>query len=137
LRRIRSPHVSETPEQLYQRAAGALRIPPLQDWDTFPFAGEAILRPLEPPLDVEPPRMGTNGVECRSCERGDETRRRVHLCRWGDGAEHLHWWFMACPARLPQLRGSFAAIWDDILPPTPVDVWHANLDIVFAGLGDA
>ena len=44
---------------------------------------------------------------------------RVHVCRWGDGGEHLHWWFMARPARLPQLIGSFAAIWDDVLPPTP------------------
>ena len=35
---------------------------------------------------------------------------RVHVCRWGDGGEHLHWWFMAPPARLPQLIGSFAAI---------------------------
>ncbi len=40
---------------------------------------------------------------------------RVHVCRWGDGGEHLHWWFMARPARTPQLIGSFAAIWDDIL----------------------
>ena len=41
----------------------------------------------------------------------------MHICRWGDGSEHLHWWFMARPARMPQLIGSFAAIWDDILPP--------------------
>ena len=40
---------------------------------------------------------------------------RVHVCRWGDGGEHLHWWFMARPTRFPQLIGSFAAIWDDIL----------------------
>jgi diadenosine tetraphosphate (Ap4A) HIT family hydrolase len=25
---------------------------------------------------------------------------RVHVCRWGDGSEHLHWWFMARPARM-------------------------------------
>lgn len=52
---------------------------------------------------------------------------RVHACRWGDGAEHLHWWFMARPARLPQLVGSFVAIWDDILPPTPEHIWTLNL----------
>lgn len=52
---------------------------------------------------------------------------RVHVCRWGDGGEHLHWWFMGRPARIPQLLGSFAAIWDDILPPTPQDVWDENL----------
>jgi hypothetical protein len=36
-------------------------------------------------------------------------------------------WFMARPARVPQLIGSFAAIWDDILPPLLDDVWQANL----------
>ena len=54
----------------------------------------------------------------------------VHVCRWGDGSEHFHMWFMARPARIPQLIGSFAAIWDDVLPPLPVDVWQANLEIV-------
>jgi hypothetical protein len=55
---------------------------------------------------------------------------RVHVCRWGDGGEHLHWWFMARPSRFPQLIGSFAAIWDDILPPLPDDVWHENLELL-------
>jgi diadenosine tetraphosphate (Ap4A) HIT family hydrolase len=59
---------------------------------------------------------------------------RVHVCRWGDGSEHLHLWFMARPARLPQLVGSFAAIWDDILPPLPEPLWRANLDAVAAAL---
>jgi len=59
---------------------------------------------------------------------------RVHVCRWGDGSEHFHVWFMARPARMPQLIGSFAAIWDDILPPTPEDVWRANLDTVARAL---
>lgn len=44
---------------------------------------------------------------------------RVHVCRWGDGGEHLHWWFMARPTRLPQIVGSLIAIWDDVLPPLP------------------
>jgi diadenosine tetraphosphate (Ap4A) HIT family hydrolase len=60
---------------------------------------------------------------------------RVHVCRWGDGAEHLHWWFMARPAGLTQLVGSFAAIWDDILPPTPDAVWHDNLERLVHALG--
>jgi diadenosine tetraphosphate (Ap4A) HIT family hydrolase len=55
---------------------------------------------------------------------------RVHVCRWGDGSEHLHWWFMARPARMPQLIGSFAAILDDVLPPLPEEVWRANLGAV-------
>jgi hypothetical protein len=28
------------------------------------------------------------------------------------------------------LIGSFAAIWDDILPVTPDEVWNANLELV-------
>ena len=59
---------------------------------------------------------------------------RVHVCRWGDGGEHLHWWFIARPARLPQLIGSFAAIWDDILPPVPEDVRRADLAKLVAAL---
>ena len=54
----------------------------------------------------------------------------VHVCRWGDGSEHFHVWFMARPARIPQLVGSFAAIWDDVLPPLPDEVWQANLDVI-------
>ncbi len=54
----------------------------------------------------------------------------VHVGRWGEGSEHCHIWFMARPARLEQLRSSFAAIWDDVLPPVPADIWRANLEIV-------
>ena len=55
---------------------------------------------------------------------------RVHVGRWGDGSAHLHFWFIARPARMPQLRTSFAAIWDDILPPVPEELWRANLAVV-------
>lgn len=185
----------ETPEQLYERSKGALIMPPVQEWDTFPFDGEMRPRPLQPPVGAEPPRHGEGGVDCDSCAASDdkylwtnenwrlfsfdeptglpvivilETRQhyaepgdlpddlatelglmlarveravrsvgdigRVHVCRWGDGSEHLHWWFMARPARIPQLRGSFAAIWDDVLPPTPRFVWEENLEQVVGQL---
>ena len=181
----------ETAEQLYQRAAGSLRMPPVEEWDTFPFDGEMRPRPLRAPVEREPPRQGEGGLDCERCAASDddylwtserwrlwafdrptglpvvlllEPREhyaepgdlsdqlaselgvlvarversvraigeigRVHVCRWGDGSEHLHWWFMARPARMPQLIGSFAAIWDDILPPLPEDVWRANLAAV-------
>ena len=55
---------------------------------------------------------------------------RVHVCRWGDGSAHFHVWFIARPERLPQLKGSFAAIWDDILPPLPAELWRDNLRTV-------
>ena len=165
-------------------------MPPVDEWETFPFEGDLRVRPLEPPVPEEAPRVGAGGVDCHACERADREFLwtddhwrlsslpepsglpvvvilfprahvdigelpselaeelgpllvrieravravgdigRVHVCRWGDGSEHLHWWFMARPARLPQLKGSFAAIWDDILPPLPEELWRANLEIV-------
>lgn len=185
----------ETPEELYTRAYGALQMPPVETWETFPFDGDLRPRALLPPVEREAPRRGENGVGCHSCaapdsefawvsehwrlraldepsglpvvlllvprahvaEPGDLSDElaaelgvtlarverairsigeigRVHLCRWGDGGEHLHWWFLARPARLPQLVGSFAAIWDDILPPVPEPIWRANIAAVVAAL---
>src|SRR5438046_215160 len=95
----------ETPEQFYERVKDSLRMPPVQEWDTFPFDGEMRPRELHPPDDRDPKRLG-------------------------DGGEHLHWWFMSRPARFPQLIGSFAAIWDDILPPVPEDIWQERIQIV-------
>ena len=181
----------ETVDELYARAADALRMPPVHEWETFPFEGELRPRPLQPPADRDPRRHGEGGIDCWACTAADdeyiwtserwrlraldrpsalpvivllEPREhlaepgdlsddlaaelgvllarieravravgeigRVHVCRWGDGSEHLHWWFMARPARMPQLIGSFAAIWDDVLPPLPEDVWRANIAAV-------
>jgi diadenosine tetraphosphate (Ap4A) HIT family hydrolase len=179
--------VPESPEEMYDRVAGSLRMPPVHDWDTFPFNGEMRPRALRPPVDIEGSRTGAGGVDCDACAKQDneylwvaerwrllaptrpsglpavvllEPREhyaepgdlpdalaaecgvllarieravrsidgvgRVHVCRWGDGSEHMHWWFMARPARIPQLIGSFAAIWDDVLPPVPEDIWRSN-----------
>jgi hypothetical protein len=35
---------------------------------------------------------------------------------------------------MPQLSTSFAAIWDDVLPPLPDEVWRANLDSVASSM---
>jgi hypothetical protein len=59
---------------------------------------------------------------------------RVHVGRWGDGSEHLHWWLFARPARMHQLSGSFAAIWDDVLPPLPEEIWRENVAAFARGL---
>jgi diadenosine tetraphosphate (Ap4A) HIT family hydrolase len=187
--------VAETPEQLYARVAGALRMPPVEEWETFPFDGEMTPRPLLAPIDAEQPRYGAGGVDCFRCgltdddcvwtnerwllhapmetpglpmivllaprehyaELGDLPEAmagelvallsrveravysvgdigRVHVCKWGDGSEHMHWWFIARPARIPQLIGSFAAIWNDVLPPLPQNVWQENLAAVRAAL---
>jgi hypothetical protein len=181
--------VPETPEQLWERVRDALRMPPVEEWETWPFDGELRPRALAPPEAEERPRHGQGGEGCRRCAADDDeyvwTNERwrlyavgptglpavlilesrahldigdlpddlaaelgpllvriqravasipgvgnVHVCRWGDGSEHLHWWFMARPARIPQLIGSFAAIWDDILPPVPEDVWRENVNLV-------
>jgi hypothetical protein len=60
----------------------------------------------------------------------------VHICRYGDGSEHLHWWFMARPARFEQLRSNLVAIWDDVLPPVPEEVWRADVEVFRAALAE-
>jgi len=189
--------VPETPEQLYSRAAGALRMPPVHEWKTFPFDGDMRPRELAPPAEREDPRRGEGGNACDRCTASDETYfwtserwrlrtfdrpsglpfvalleprehyaepgdlpdelaaelgvllgrieravraigdiGRVHVCRWGDGSEHLHWWFLARPARMPQLLGTFAAVWDDVLPPLPEAVWRENVAAVRNALAE-
>jgi diadenosine tetraphosphate (Ap4A) HIT family hydrolase len=185
----------ETPEELYARAAAALRMPPVDEWDTWPFEGGLRPKVLEPPVERETPRHGEGGVDCHGCtapdeeylwtgerwrlrafsepcglpvivlleprehvsEPGDLTDElaaelgimiarldraigsiegvgRVHNGRWGEGGAHLHWWFLARPARLEQLRSSFAEIWDGVLPPTPEHIWNENLAAVVRAL---
>jgi hypothetical protein len=55
---------------------------------------------------------------------------RVHVNKWGDGGEHLHTWFVARTARMPQTIGSYAVEWDEILPDVPEDIWRADLRYV-------
>src|SRR4051794_14483746 len=146
----------ETPDQLYDRAAGALRTPPLHEWESWPFEGDVRPKTLDRP-SPEPVLAGAGGVECGACTKPDsdyiwagerwrllalepsglplililEPRAhhagpadlpedlaaeqgvllgrveravlsvgqigKVHIGRWGEGAEHLHWWFIARP----------------------------------------
>lgn len=55
---------------------------------------------------------------------------RVHLSKWGDGGAHAHIFFFARPARMPQLRGTCLALWDDFLPPVPTSVISENATFV-------
>ena len=55
---------------------------------------------------------------------------RVHVNKWGDGGAHCHLWFLARPKGLPQVLGSYAVEWDEILPPGPREVWEADLATV-------
>ena len=169
-------------------------MPPVREWETFPFDGELRPRELLPPEAAERARNGEDEADCWRCQQGESAAiwsderwvvtplpvpsglpvvvllfprehvdidglsdelatalgpvlvrveravwsvgeiGRVHVCRWGDGSFHLHWWFLARPARLPQLIGSFAAIWDDVLPPTPEPIWRENLAAVARAL---
>ncbi|HVD64326.1 MAG TPA: hypothetical protein VNC14_08535 [Lapillicoccus sp.] len=55
---------------------------------------------------------------------------RAHVCRWGDGSAHLHWWVMGRPARVPQLLGSFLPLWEEYLPRIPPAVRDENVRFV-------
>ena len=59
---------------------------------------------------------------------------RVQIYRVGDGAEHFHLWFLTRPRGFTQGRGSFLSHWDDILPPRPLEEWHATLAALRAAL---
>ncbi len=59
---------------------------------------------------------------------------RVHVSKWGDGGAHLHLFFFARPTRMPQLRGTCLALWDDFLPPVPDDVRRENARAVVSEL---
>jgi hypothetical protein len=186
--------VPETPEEFWERARGAMHVPPVEEWESWPFDGDLRVRELEAPVIAERPRNGEGGVDCWRCENVDspslwsnerwtlrsfdkpsglplvlllETRLHVdfpdlddehaaelgplmlkiqramlavpgignvHIGRWGEGSEHCHIWFMARPARMQQFRSSFAAIWDDVLPPVPEGAWRASLDLVAQNL---
>jgi diadenosine tetraphosphate (Ap4A) HIT family hydrolase len=183
----------ENPHALHARSVTALRTPPVEEWDSWPFTGGVDVKALRAP-EPEPTRQGENGVDCPGCTKPDsdyfwtdDTWRmmalpatglpfvgiveprvhvdapselddamagqmgvmiaraeravasldgvgRVHIGRWGEGAEHMHWWFMARPQGLVQTASCFAVIWDDILPPVPEDVWSANVAHVKAAM---
>jgi hypothetical protein len=62
----------ETPEQIHARAVDHLRMPPVEEWEEFPFDGDMRPRALLAPLATEEPRNGEGGVDCWSCGQPDE-----------------------------------------------------------------
>lgn len=60
----------ESPETFWARTHGALRSPPVEEWETWPFVGPVQPRPLAPPQGVDRPRHGEGGVGCRECAQG-------------------------------------------------------------------
>lgn len=55
---------------------------------------------------------------------------RVHVNKWGDGGSHLHWWFVARPEGLLQLRGTCLPLWGDVLPKLPQETWDEAMTSV-------
>ena len=80
--------------------------------------------------------LGVMTVRLERAIRSLDGVARVHVNRWGDGAAHLHLWFLARPYGALQLRGSFLLLWNDILPPVPEDAWNENLALVAAWLAE-
>jgi hypothetical protein len=80
--------------------------------------------------------LGVLSVRLERAIRSLDGVSRVHVNRWGDGAAHLHVWFMARPYGQLQLRGSFLPMWDDILPPVNEAQWRENLALIAAWLED-
>ena len=61
----------ETPEELYARTKDALRMPPVEEWEQWPFEGALRPRELRPPEERERPRFGEGGVDCGRCAAPD------------------------------------------------------------------
>lgn len=83
--------------------------------------------------DLEPHEAGRMGELMPLLERAVTDVLdvpRLQLMRWGDGEEHLHWWALARPTGVDQLRGSFTPLWDDLLPPRPRAESRADLEAV-------
>ncbi len=128
----------ETPDEQFLWTNASWRVRP----PTEP-AGLPLVLFLEPRLHVGEPgdlpddlagEFGMMVARIDRAMRSIDGIERVHVCRWGEGSEHLHWWFLARPTRMLQLASSFAEIWDDMLPPTPQPFWDANLSCVKASL---
>jgi hypothetical protein len=80
--------------------------------------------------------LGVMTVRLERAIRSLDGVARVHVNRWGDGAAHMHLWFLARPSGRLQLRGTFLSLWDDILPVIPERQWRENLALVAAWLAE-
>src|SRR5262245_9722501 len=78
--------------------------------------------------------LGVMTVRLERAIRSLDEVAQVHVNRWGDGAAHLHLWFLGRPAGRLQLRGPFLAMWDEILDPVPEAPWREHLAHIAAWL---
>ena len=63
--------VPETPEEFHRRVTAGLHVPPVGEWDSWPFEGELRVRELRPP-EPEPVITGAGGVDCPACTKPDD-----------------------------------------------------------------
>src|SRR6185437_9839207 len=63
--------MTEAPEAFWERARTGSRVPPVEEWDSWPFAGELQVRELDPPSQ-DRPRHGAGGGDCSACQGGDK-----------------------------------------------------------------
>lgn len=83
--------------------------------------------------DLAPEPAATMGATIRHVENaimGLGDIARVHVNKWGDGGAHLHWWFIARPEGLLQLRGTCLPLWGDVLPKLPQETWDEAMTSV-------
>lgn len=80
--------------------------------------------------------LGVMTVRLERAVRSLDGVARVHVNRWGDGAAHMHLWFLARPHGQLQLRGPFLTLWDEVLPPIPEGQWRENLALIAAWLAE-
>lgn len=80
--------------------------------------------------DAAAARMGVILVHLDRAIRTVLDVGRVQIARWADGGSHLHFYVYARPTGLLQLRGTFLALWDDLLPAVPADIRDANAALV-------
>ncbi len=59
---------------------------------------------------------------------------RVHVTRWGDGSAHFHVYFFPRPRGQLQLRGTFLAIWEVLLPPAEDEEIRRIENLIAAGM---
>jgi len=110
-----------------------------------PPSGSPLVLILEPLRHVDVPdyteqEAARHGVLLSALMRAVEALPSVGRCqilRSGDGAAHGHTWLVARPARLPQVRGSWLILWDELLPPVPEAVRDANAAFVMERLAQA
>ena len=72
-RRTKQSCVPESPEQFWERTNGALRVPPVDEWDTWPFDGALAVRPLESPVEAEDAATRRGRRRLLALRHGDET----------------------------------------------------------------